>query len=692
MRSFICFGVFLVGLDLCPLGHCQPTDSGNSRFNRAPLKPKPYASLRIGEVRAEGWLKAQLELMAKGMSGRLDELYPSVVGPRNGWLGGDGDGWERGPYWIDGLLPLAHLIDDKVLIAKVRPWIEWTLSNQTDDGYLGPVPFTSAPAKERGLQRGPRRDWWPKMVMLKVLQNHYSATGDKRVIAALDRYFQYQLEQLPERPLGHWSFWGNRRGGDNLAVVLWLYNMTGEEYLLQLAELLHQQTFDHTGRWLADDSPLKRRKGMHCVNIAQGFKHPIVYSQIDGKEIHLRAVKKALADLDEHFGHPTGLFGGDELLNSKRATTGSEFCTAAEAMFSLEMIGEITGDVELMDRLERIALNVVPTQVTDDYSRKQYYSTVNQIDVARRKKKAHIDDHDGTDTVFGLLSGYPCCLTNFHQAWPKFTQRLWMASRDGGLAALYFAPSKVETEVNGELVTIVEETDYPFEDSIRFRIGTESPNEFPLHLRIPGWCPGAEIEVNGEPHSRPEGGQIASVRRQWQDGDVVRLDLPCKLKVSRWYKDAVSLHRGPLLFALKVGESWQPVKNDGWHGDYTEVHPTTPWNYGLQARNIENLEQYFKLVRSEKELASHPWNLENAPLWIETKGHRIDEWTANENRIAGELSQSPVKVDEMKPVPITLIPYGCTTLRIAEFPVVSTADDAFEWASNESRRRNKSAK
>ena len=65
--------------------------------------------------------------MVTGMTGQMDTIYEQVMGPRNGWLGGDGDVWERGPYWIDGLLPLAYILDNKELINKVQPWIEWTL-------------------------------------------------------------------------------------------------------------------------------------------------------------------------------------------------------------------------------------------------------------------------------------------------------------------------------------------------------------------------------------------------------------------------------------------------------------------------------------------------------------------------------------------------------------------------------------
>ncbi|CAN5406739.1 hypothetical protein BH23BAC1_BH23BAC1_29690 [soil metagenome] len=160
--------------------------------NRIPLVQKPYLELPLGSIKPQGWLKEQLEIMRDGMTGHLDEIYPEVMGQRNGWLGGDGDGWERGPYWIDGLLPLAYILDDEGLKAKVQPWIEWSLNNQTEDGYLGPIPFEVEPEAEEGLQKSMRRDWWPKMVMLKVLQQYFNATGDERVIRSLTNYFKYQ--------------------------------------------------------------------------------------------------------------------------------------------------------------------------------------------------------------------------------------------------------------------------------------------------------------------------------------------------------------------------------------------------------------------------------------------------------------------------------------------------------------------
>ena len=255
---------------VCCFGQDKTVGASLYLANRAPLVEKRYMELPVGNVKPEGWLKDQMQRMADGMTGHLDELYPSVMGSRNGWLGGDGDVWERGPYWIDGLLPLAYMLDDKKLKDKVQPWIEWTLKSQKPDGYFGPD--TDRPY-EPGLQRDNAHDWWPKMVVLKVLQQYYDATGDKRVIPFMTKYFRYQLENLKETPLGHWTFWGQQRGGDNLLIVYWLYNITGDTFLLELGDLLNGQTEDWTEKFL-DHTMMNSLFSVHCVNLAQGLKQP----------------------------------------------------------------------------------------------------------------------------------------------------------------------------------------------------------------------------------------------------------------------------------------------------------------------------------------------------------------------------------------------------------------------------------
>ncbi|HVV71992.1 MAG TPA: beta-L-arabinofuranosidase domain-containing protein, partial [Verrucomicrobiae bacterium] len=527
------------------------------------------------------------------MAGKLDKLYPAVLGSRNGWLGGDGDVWERGPYWLDGLVPLAYILDDDELKAKIKPWIEWSVEHQQADGYFGPIPPVVEPKPEPGLQRDRARDWWPKMVMLKVMQQYYIATGDSSVLNLMLRYARYQLNALPQTPLGHYSWWGSQRGADNLLVVYWLYNVTGEPFLLQLAKLIHEQTFDWTGTFLHTDDLAATYK-FHGVNLAQGIKSPVIYYQQDSDARYLQSVRKALRDIRLFQGQVQGMYGADELTRGNDPVQGSELCSAVELMYSLENMMTITGDVGMMDHLERIAYNALPAQVTDDYTARQYYQQANQVMVTRENRN-FVTSYDGTDLCFGVLTGFPCCTTNMHQGWPKFVQNLWHASADGGLAALLYAPCSVKARVSGGAeVELTEETDYPFDDRIRFSYRSEDDVSFPLHLRIPGWCSEATIRVNGKVWSQAKGNQVVFVFRKWKKDDVLELQLPMTLTTSRWFNNSVGIERGPLVYALKIDEQWKDVAGTDRYGDYKEVRPGSAWNFGLWKECLKHPETHFK--------------------------------------------------------------------------------------------------
>lgn len=484
--------------------------SGIYPNNRYPLVQKPYIELPLGSIKPKGWLLEMLERQKNGASSQMDILYPEVMGPRNGWLGGDGDQWERGPYWIDGLLPLAYLLDDKELKQKVQPWIEWALKSQREDGFFGPAKdYTPEP----GLQRDNSADWWPRMVMLKILQQYYSATGDKRVVDFMTKYFRYQLATLPSTPLGNWTFWAEYRACDNLQAVYWLYDITGEPFLLDLGNLLHKQGYDFVDMFLNRDD-LTRFGSIHCVNLAQGIKEPVIYYQQDPDKKYLDAVKKGFADIRKYNGQPQGMYGGDEGLHGNNPTQGSELCSAVELMYSLEKIMEITGDLAFTDHLERVAFNALPTQITDDFMDKQYFQQANQVMNTRHVHNFYEDNsHAGTDIIYGTLTGYPCCFSNMHQGWPEFTQSLWYATPDNGIAALVYSPSEVTAEVgNGCKVKITEDTYYPMDGKIQLTVQIlDKAKEvaFPLHLRIPGWCKEATVTVNGVPETTAKGNSVA---------------------------------------------------------------------------------------------------------------------------------------------------------------------------------------
>ena len=609
------------------------------------------------------------------MTGHLDSLYAIVVGDNNAWIGGDGDTWERGPYWIDGLLPLAYLLDDEALIQKSLKWTEAMLTSAREDGYFGNA--VSRPSQS-GIQRDNAEDWWPKMVALKILKQYYMATADERVLSVMSNYFRYQLAHLPEHPLQHWTDWGQWRGGDNLEMVWWLYNRTGESFLLELGDLIHNQTKPWTAI-LSSQDILARQNTLHCVNLGQGFKEPVVWWQRSKDDKDLQAPVKGMETIRETIGLPTGLWAGDELTQFGEPTRGSEFCTAVEMMYSLEGMLRVTGDLRWAGQLERIAYNALPTQTTDDCDARQYFQQTNQI-ACTRQIRNFSTDHDGTDVVFSLLGGYPCCTCNWHQGWPKLVQNLWYASRDGGLAALVYAPSSVSAMLDGHPVTLTEETNYPFDGTVTVRVRFPGKHRkrampsatFPLHFRIPDWCEGATVATReGEMH--PAAGEMLKVERTWHDGDTVVLHFPMRVQTSRWYSWGTVVERGPLVYALKMKETWTKKAFEGADAGqygpwYYEVTSDSPWNYGFLVREI-NQADAFTVEERPLQPGEYPWNLSGAPVTIRAKAVKIRDWIGNRGSAAPIQYFCQSQADVEGPAEIELIPYGCTTLRICEFPL-----------------------
>ena len=635
---------------------------------KAPLQSAPLIKLPVGKVQPKGWLRKYLELQKEGLNGKLGTISAWLDKNNNQWLSDAGDhGWEEIPYWLRGYCSLAYILDDEDMKRESQVWFDAVLSNLKDDGFLGPHNY------ENG-----NPELWAQMVMLWAMQTYYEHSGDQRVLDAMTDYFKWEMNVPDSQFLK--GLWQEKRGGDNLWSVLWLYNRTGDESILPLADKLHRNTSDWT---MENDLP-----NWHGVNVAQGFREPATYYMYTGDDNMLNATYNAFNTMRTRYGQmPGGMYAADE--NAREGyfdpRNGAETCALVEQMASDEILMGITGDPFWADHCENVALNSFTAAMTPDMKALRYITSAN---MAISDEKLHGPSID--NNLRGMLSMSPfssrCCQHNHGMGWPYYAEHLVMATADGGLATMLYAPNETSALVaDGKSVTLTETTNYPFDDTVTLTLNTGDAVAFPMYLRIPQWAEGALVKVNGvvQPASGAAGKYVC-LNRQWNDGDIIELTMPMSMSANVWQqnKGCVSVNYGPLTLSLKIDEISE--QHDSRDRDFVQddshwqegvdaslwpcyvLRPGSDWNYALKV-DKDNLPVEFSVVKKEWPADDFPFTLENVPLEFTAKGVQIPSWGYDETGMTDLL---PTKYAERSntDTPLTLVPMGAARLRIAVFP------------------------
>ena len=658
-------------IDVTSVSRPSTKNSNNNYIgNRAPLEPLCFIKLPVGAIKPEGWILKCLTLQRDGLAGNLGEISAWLDKTNNAWLSktGEGDhGWEEVPYWLRGYANTGYLLGDKKVIAEAETWLNAVFQYQRPDGYFGKV----------NIDKNGRYEIWANLIMLNCLQSYYEYTKDQRVIKSMSEYFKWEMNVPEEKFLK--NYWENSRGGDNLASVFWLYNITGESWLLQLAEKIHR----NTANWHQESS----LPNWHNVNIAECFREPATWWMLSKDSADLMATYNNFWLIRRTFGQvPGGMFGADEnaRIGYIDPRQGIETCGIVEQMASDEMLLRQTGDPFWADNCEDVAFNTYPAALMPDFKSLRYFTSPNMV-LCDDKNHSPGIQNGGPFLMMNPFSSR-CCQHNHTQGWPYYAENLWVATPDNGLAAVLFNSCEVKAKVaDGADVTIKEETNYPFEEQVKIKIAINGDIVFPLYFRIPGWCKQPKISVNGVIlNQKLEAGKYARLETSWKNNDQIILNFPMELGMRTWQvnQNSVSLNFGPLTFSLKIGEQY--VKTDSkssavgdskWQEGADQekwpsfqIIPTTPWNFGLLF-DYNDLSRSFTVVRNKWPESNFPFTPDAVPIQIKAKGKKIPSWTIDKYGLCSVLPAYPATTNQPEE-DITLIPMGAARLRISAFPPV----------------------
>lgn len=625
-------------------------------FHLAPLAQNRFSPLPIGAVRPRDWLKEEVVLCQEGITKRLHE----VVDDMEGFFSVENASLFA--YHMNAVILISHQLRDEALMEKAAVYVQKVLNSQDDSGSFGPS------------------DTYVRTLLLRGMIHYYTATGDAQIPPFLLRYFRYLYLQMDQEPLSGKSAVA---AADMAYACMWAYDLTGKSFLLKLAKQILEQGMDWTAlfhafpynsdlkktlSWAELEAGLYRsrtpneknyyiQKQMqtHAVNVAQGLKQPMLSSTLTGGLKQSQAFHVGYDRIMKAHGVAHGMFTGDAHLSGDSPSQGTETLAVTEFLTTMGINLSQSDASYLSDIWEKLAYNALPAATTADFKAQQTVQQVNQVLVS----KASRDWYNMGDTANLFSTQVNSQTAALEGAWSQFAANLWMATREGGVVAMSYAPCSVRWHVHGEPYRIYVESNYPFDSSIRITIRAKTPLQIPITLRIPHWAEGARIFLDGA-WQECENGKFVTIDREWGTEESFQLELPMSVNISRWQHQSAAVERGPVLYALRIGEKWATVGHD------LCVEATTPWNYALMLEEGFSVESY---------PANHLF-CDQYPVILRARGVRISDWRLNKKSAA----VPPVlpNIDCNKAENIDLVPYGCTALRITQFPVGLEAEAALQ--------------
>ena len=591
------------------------------------------------EIKPDGWLKRQLEIQANGLSGNLHKIWPDIRD--SAWIGGKCEGWERVPYWLDGFIPLAYLLENEEMIATVKKYIDAIVSSQEADGWICPCE----------KEKREKYDTWAIQLICKTLKVYYDCSGDERIPEVIYKVLKNYYELLKSGEIKLFR-WGEYRWFESFISLNFIYEKYKEDWIKDLAKIIKKQGYDYnqaTEKWKKPSHNWKLNT--HIVNIAMMLKSEAVSYELLGEEYTDNA-EKLREILDKYNSTAFEGFTGDEVLSGLDPTRGTECCAVVEQMYSYEELFKVTGDSKWAERLEMLAFNALPATLSEDMWVHQYVQQVNQIACEKTMIMAPWSTNGPYAHTFGLEPNFGCCTANFNQGWPKFALSAFMHNGDTIINSVM-----LPSVLNDNGVTIKLKTDYPFNNKMHYYIDAE--RDFQFIIRVPSFA--KNLKVNGEEK------ETKDLEFRINSGKTeIEVEFETIPFLKQRPNNLYALQMGSLLFSVPIEYEKQMreytkkgVERKFPYCDYQFI-PKTPWNFGFSNEDYEVV--YNKV-------GDVPFSQDNPPVTIKANMQKVN-WGLKfpYKSIARKTPKSREPISDIET--IALCPYGCARLRMTEMPLL----------------------
>ena len=591
------------------------------------------------EIKPEGWLRRQLEIQAEGLSGNLHKIWPDIRD--SAWIGGNREGWERVPYWLDGFIPLAYLLKNDEMIATAKKYVDSILAQQDSDGWICPC--------KKGKRE--KYDTWALQLIGKTLTVYYECSQDERIPEVLYRAFQNYYALLKTGKIKLFG-WAKYRWFESFITLNFLHKKYKEDWIKDLARIVKEQGFDYNTAvnfWKTPSHVWLRKT--HIVNIAMMLKSEAVSHELLGDEYTDNA-EKLRTFLDRYNGTAFEGFTGDEVLSGIDPSRGTELCAVVEQMYSYEHLFAHTGDNKWAQRLEVLAFNALPATLSEDMWTHQYVQMVNQIACQRTIIPAPFSTNGPEAHLFGLEPNFGCCTANFNQGWPKFALSAFMHNGNTVINSVMLPSSLHTKEINIEL-----STNYPFENKMHYTVDSEKDFEF--IIRIPSFA--KQLKINGEDADIKD--VAFAIKKGRTEIDLEFTTIP---QFKTRPNDLYVLQAGSLLFSVPIRyeKKMHEYKRFGVerkfpYCDYQFV-PQTPYNYAYAGSDFEV---------SFNGIGEYPFSQDKPPVTVKANMQQIG-WGLKfpYKSVSRKTPKSTAPVSPVQQ--IELQPYGCARLRMTEMPLL----------------------